>query len=226
MSEPTTLVFDCDGVLYPNPNLLLDQFRANKAEFLDFLGFSEDKHHIVSTIGRNKGPGFVNFLCAAVEISNAEKAKRQQNILLVSDAEELWIEQLDYNFIAPNPAFAELLERFLRENINNKVVILTNNFKPHVFKVMKLLGFSQDLINQIEVLTPQRKKKEDTKAYYYVTKHVTDAFNRLKKYENVIFFDDNAGNAERAAASGLRVVHVDGTKGVFPILKDVLAVEK
>lgn len=215
-STHITLALDCDGTLYSNPEKLLAQFRSNKIPFLEKLGCRDKSlRQVVSATGDNKGKGFVNYLCAAAEIFK----------ISVESAEKIWVDLLDYSFIEENSVLAKQLEDFLTLNPQNKIVIVTNNFRPHVFKVMQQLGFSDELQRAIKIEPPKRGKMELATGSVYYAKPSPQAFNCLSKYENVIFFDDNDVNVETANSLGFRSILVNCEEGVSPILSDVISLE-
>lgn len=125
MTNKKTLIIDCDGVLYPISNIPTADIVSAVEVVAKEFNISEEKYKQTSEkTKREKAPGLVNFV---YNLCNKDDEK-------VKAFNKRMTEVIDYSKIKRDDNLFQLLQK-TKENYN--VVILTNNTRPHLEKVLE-----------------------------------------------------------------------------------------
>ena len=188
------IILDCDGVLYPAPELSLkSMIQALKITAQQF-SISNDRWKIISQKCKTEHRhGMINFMHSLCREFNIDFHKFTQ-------AHTAYI---DYNHISPNKELLQLLSK--ARNNGYQFIIASNNHLPHINKVLGYVLGDDNFIKNIQIFDGTSFKKNDTFIKKPSADYYSELLNKLQitNANDALYFDDDSKNVAQAKILGM-----------------------
>lgn len=204
-----TLLIDCDGVLYPTEVLPLKEFvcaiQKTSAEF----GISKERYVCLGAKTREEGAkGVYNFM--------QYLAKDTQHSL--GEFKEQMLAKLDYSRITYNPQLKEEMEKITKYY---DVAIVSNNMRPHIYKVYSQVFQTTPESMNISVIGIEDTQKDGVFHPKQTKEGIRIICSHLgKEYKDCTLIDDTQRNLDVAKEEGLQTVLITSERSLTQVLRE------